>query len=159
MRYIILISRRNNVVGNHEKCLTQELLMCTTTCFLREIRKNRKRSILGQVNLGLICEFWLFTCPWVCKKLTSIALYLFLGQIKKCVFRVTLPYLIFLMKPSNFLRFLKKKSAKHSDEKDWANSVDPDQTAPKGAVWSGSTLFAILSVLLETFKEKIKQTW
>ena len=24
-----------------------------------------------------------------------------------------------------------------------ANSVDPDQTAPIGAVWSGSTLFAI----------------
>ena len=23
-----------------------------------------------------------------------------------------------------------------------ANSVDPDQTAPRGAVWSGSTLFA-----------------
>ena len=23
-----------------------------------------------------------------------------------------------------------------------ANSVDPDQTVPKGAVWSGSTLFA-----------------
>ena len=23
-----------------------------------------------------------------------------------------------------------------------ANSVDPDQTAPSGAVWSGSTLFA-----------------
>ena len=23
-----------------------------------------------------------------------------------------------------------------------ANSVDPDQTAPIGAVWSGSTLFA-----------------
>ena len=22
-----------------------------------------------------------------------------------------------------------------------ANNVDPDQTAPKGAVWSGSTLF------------------
>ena len=25
----------------------------------------------------------------------------------------------------------------------WVNSVDPDQTAPKGAVWSGSTLFTI----------------
>ena len=25
----------------------------------------------------------------------------------------------------------------------WTNRVDPDQTAPKGAVWSGSTLFAI----------------
>ena len=24
----------------------------------------------------------------------------------------------------------------------YANSVDPDQTAPEGAVWSGSTLFA-----------------
>ena len=32
-----------------------------------------------------------------------------------------------------------------------ANSVDPDQTAPEGAVWSGSTLFtyAILSETLE----------
>ena len=31
-----------------------------------------------------------------------------------------------------------------------ANSVDPDQTAPSGAVWSGSTMFAyaILSELL-----------
>ena len=26
----------------------------------------------------------------------------------------------------------------------YANIVDPDQTAPEGAVWSGSTLFAIL---------------
>ena len=25
----------------------------------------------------------------------------------------------------------------------YANSVDPDQTAPDGAVWSGSALFAI----------------
>ena len=31
-----------------------------------------------------------------------------------------------------------------------ANSVDPDQTAPEGAVWSGSALFAytILSATL-----------
>ena len=28
------------------------------------------------------------------------------------------------------------------DEEGIANSVDPDQTAPKGAIWSGSTLFA-----------------
>ena len=27
----------------------------------------------------------------------------------------------------------------------WANSADQDQTAPEGAVWSGSTLFAIQS--------------
>ena len=33
---------------------------------------------------------------------------------------------------------------KFSDRQVWANSVDPDQTAPTGgAVWSGSTLFAI----------------
>ena len=31
----------------------------------------------------------------------------------------------------------------------WANSVDPDQTAPEGAVWSGSTLFAILPASLD----------
>ena len=32
-----------------------------------------------------------------------------------------------------------------SDKQVWANGVDPDQTAPRGAVWSGSPLFAILS--------------
>ena len=32
---------------------------------------------------------------------------------------------------------------KFSDRQVWANSTDPDQTAPRGAVWSGSTLFAI----------------
>ena len=35
-----------------------------------------------------------------------------------------------------------------------ANSVDPDQTAPIGAVWSGSTLFACIlnsSVMLGNF--------
>ena len=35
---------------------------------------------------------------------------------------------------------------KFSDRQVWANSADPDQTAPKGAVWSGSKLFAIPSV-------------
>ena len=36
------------------------------------------------------------------------------------------------------------------------NSVDPDQTAPSGAVWSGSALFAY-SILSETFVFKILQ--
>ena len=37
---------------------------------------------------------------------------------------------------------------KIADKMAYANSVDPDQTAPSGAVWSGSTLFAIpLSIL------------
>ena len=30
----------------------------------------------------------------------------------------------------------------------WANSVDPDQTAPVGAVWSESALFAINPTVL-----------
>ena len=34
---------------------------------------------------------------------------------------------------------------KFSDRQVWANNVDPDWTAPRGAFWSGSTLFAILS--------------
>ena len=37
-----------------------------------------------------------------------------------------------------------------------ANSVDPDQTAPKGAVWSGSTLFAKMTFL--NHKQTTKQT-
>ena len=41
----------------------------------------------------------------------------------------------------------------YMNKKVWANSVDPDQTAPTGAVWSGSTLFAIQSVLLDTSKD------
>ena len=35
-----------------------------------------------------------------------------------------------------------------------ANSVDPDQTAPSGAVWSGSALFAY-SILSDTLVYKI----
>ena len=34
---------------------------------------------------------------------------------------------------------------KFLDRQVWGNSVDPDQTAPRGAVWSGSKLFAIPS--------------
>ena len=42
------------------------------------------------------------------------------------------------------------------NKKVWANSIDPAQTAPIAAVWSGSTLFAILSVLLDTAKDFVK---
>ena len=35
-----------------------------------------------------------------------------------------------------------------------ANSVDPDQTAPSGAVWSGSALFAY-AISLATFMYEI----
>ena len=38
-----------------------------------------------------------------------------------------------------------RNDPKFSDRFAWANSADPDQTAPRGAVWSGSTLFAIPS--------------
>ena len=44
---------------------------------------------------------------------------------------------------------------KYSYEQVWENSVDPDQTAP--SVWSGFTLFAILSAFL-TIKCMIKTT-
>ena len=37
-----------------------------------------------------------------------------------------------------------------------ANSVDTDQTAPKGAVWSGSTLFAKMT--FKNHKQMTKQT-
>ena len=41
---------------------------------------------------------------------------------------------------------------KVSDKMAYANSVDPDQTAPDGAVWSGSTLFVItLSILRNNY--------
>ena len=40
---------------------------------------------------------------------------------------------------------LYRNDSKVLDRWAWANNVDPDQTAPRGAVWSGSTLFAIPS--------------
>ena len=39
-----------------------------------------------------------------------------------------------------------------------ANSVDPDQTAPIGAVCSGSTLFASILNLLVLFGNYLQQT-
>ena len=48
----------------------------------------------------------------------------------------------------NFLGFwYYRNDPKFSDRYAWANSADPYQTAPRGAVWSGSTLFAIPSAL------------
>ena len=45
----------------------------------------------------------------------------------------------------------------------YANSVDPDQTAPEGAVWLGSTQFAIPPIILRLscIKRKIeaKKVW
>ena len=38
-----------------------------------------------------------------------------------------------------------------------ANSVDPDQTAPKGAVWSGSTLFAEMTYKITSRWESRRQ--
>ena len=44
---------------------------------------------------------------------------------------------------------------KVSDEMAYANSADPDQTVPEGAVWSGSVLFAIPLSILKTTKKQI----
>ena len=38
-----------------------------------------------------------------------------------------------------------------------ANSVDPDQTAPKGAVWSGSTLFAEMTFKITSRRQSRRQ--
>ena len=44
------------------------------------------------------------------------------------------------------INWLYRNDPKFSDRYVWANSADPDQTAPR-AVWSGSTLFAIPSAM------------
>ena len=50
-----------------------------------------------------------------------------------------------------------------SDKMAYTNSEDPDQTAPEGAVWSGSTMFEVpLSVLRNNcIKRKLfaKNVW
>ena len=53
------------------------------------------------------------------------------------------PYLWFWFRQKMFSQY--RNVPKISDSQVWANSADPDQTAPRGAVWSGSTLFAISS--------------
>ena len=44
--------------------------------------------------------------------------------------------------PKSWTRWLYFRVTLPKDAEGIANSVDPDQTAPLGAVWSGSTLFA-----------------
>ena len=43
----------------------------------------------------------------------------------------------------NYGKCPKISNTKESDKMSYANHADPDQTAPEGAVWSGSALFAI----------------
>ena len=63
-----------------------------------------------------------------------------------------------IFRVSEFVGFLQHKVKdaplyhyfpKFLDGQAWANSAHPDQTAPRGAVWSGSTLFAIPSASFE----------
>ena len=54
------------------------------------------------------------------------------------------------------IRFFYRNDPKFSDRQVWANSADPDQTAPRGAVWSGSTLFAIASASFGCITRKKK---
>ena len=55
----------------------------------------------------------------------------------------------YLKKPNNPLWrcFHYTCHIKNLDKQVWAKSVVPDQTAPEGEVWSGSTLLAILSLI------------
>ena len=46
---------------------------------------------------------------------------------------------------TNCFKLINLNDPKFSDGQVQANSVDPDQTASRGAVWSGATLFAIPS--------------
>ena len=49
----------------------------------------------------------------------------------------------------------KISNTKVSEKMTYTNSADPDQTAPEGAVWSGSTLFAMpLSILKQQVLKK-----
>ena len=55
-----------------------------------------------------------------------------------------------IQKTGNFTIYLiYRNEPKFLDRQAWENSEDPDQTAPRGAVWSGSTRFAIPLHLLD----------
>ena len=56
-----------------------------------------------------------------------------------------IPFNIFLQNDHEGKDSVYRNFPKFLDRQVWANSADPDQTAPRGAVWSGSTLFAIPS--------------
>ena len=61
----------------------------------------------------------------------------------------------------HFLQNIRKcpkiSNTKLSDKMPYANSADPDQTAPDGAVWSGSSLFAIPHSILRDKCAKSKR--
>ena len=114
------------------------------------------------IVIGIIARLW----SWIVFLLGTYVRQPLRPNKMICVFKVTLSYLIFLVKPSIFFFFFffvfwKKKEvkiidvnginyyAKYPDKWVLTNCrLDPDQTV----LWSGSTLFAILSVLLDTSK-------
>ena len=65
-------------------------------------------------------------------------------------------FLMDKVNPANMVKYPKISYTKVSDKMTYANSADPDQTAPLEAVWSESKLFAIpLSILRNNIKSKI----
>ena len=66
-------------------------------------------------------------------------------KCKKCCSSIGMAWWIFEVFTCPLIGTVYRNVPKFSDRQVWVNSVDPDQTAPRGAVWSGSTLFAIPS--------------
>ena len=67
---------------------------------------------------------------------------LLFGKNKKNISKYC-PLKILPQSAKHYGNYPKNLNTKTSDKMTYANGVDPDQTAPEGAVWSGSTLFAI----------------
>ena len=61
-----------------------------------------------------------------------------------------------LTKISGYGKYPKISYTKVSDRMDYADSIEPDQTAPEGSVRSGSTLFAIPLSILRNYCTKSK---
>ena len=74
----------------------------------------------------------------------SVVLVVFVWSLIWAVFDATEDFFAMLIDAKMY-----RNDAEFSDRQAWANSADPDQTAPRGAprgiVWSGSTLFAVPS--------------
>ena len=79
----------------------------------------------------------------------SIVIWLHLSKLKStwCHSIITL---------FDFAKCPKILYTKVSEKLAYANSANPDQTAPEGAVWSGSTLFAIPLIILRSSCMKSK---
>ena len=138
----------NNFVIHAWKCIHQNTKLIQILLVKQEVENWKNRLVPSVMLMMTICMAFMQLCTWL-----WYFRYLH-SQGHRCQENLHLKILSVYVVSWIFLQTFQTYFCMQ------ANSVDPDQTAPKGAVWSGFTLFAkIIFKITSRWQSRRQMLW